>query len=162
MASDPTVVSSVVAPTAPVTTPASPPPPPAVAPQPKSGVSLAGFRLNGRFDMNLERRGVSAQPFASGQTQLQNYHHFLFLSRDDVDEPINFTVELTALTFWEASMRVSPSHAPYDLRLKVGKLIVPFGAEPSIKATVVYRGSIRRFCLCFGHKMALPPSSRQA
>ncbi|MDX2021395.1 MAG: hypothetical protein SF187_14230 [Deltaproteobacteria bacterium] len=101
-----------------------------MAPPSNPGFALAGFRLNGRFDMNLERRGVSAQPFSDGQTQLQNYHHFLFLSRDDADEPINFSVELTALTFWEASLRVSPAHAPYDLRLKVGKLIVPFGAEP--------------------------------
>jgi hypothetical protein len=80
--------------------------------------------------MNLERRGVSGQPFAEGQTQFQNYHHFLFLSRDDADEPVNFTVELTALTFWEASLRVSPKQARYELRLKVGKLIVPFGGEP--------------------------------
>lgn len=89
-----------------------------------------GLRLNGRFDMAFERRGLLGHPFASGQTQFQNYHHFLFLTRDEADDPITFTVELVALTFWEAHLRVTPRQARVQVRLKAGKLIVPFGAEP--------------------------------
>ena len=114
--------------------PAPPPPPPAAHPHAAAypgGLNLPlGLRLNGRFDMAFERRGLSNHPFASGETQFENYHHFLFLSRDETDDPVTFTVELVALTFWEAHLRVTPRQAPVQVRLKVGKLIVPFGAEP--------------------------------
>lgn len=113
---------------------APPPAPPAAHPHASAypgGLNLPmGLRLNGRFDMAFERRGISAHPFAQGQTQFQNYHHFLFLSRDEADDPVTFTVELVALTFWEAHVRVTPRQAPVQVWLKVGKLIVPFGAEP--------------------------------
>lgn len=91
---------------------------------------MYGLRLNGRFDMAFERRGLHESPFSSGQTQFQNYHHFLFLSRDGGDDPVTFTVEMVALTFWEAQIRVTPKEAPTEVRVKLGKLIVPFGAEP--------------------------------
>ncbi|MCG5052773.1 MAG: hypothetical protein KA712_07415 [Myxococcales bacterium] len=95
------------------------------------GVGLPlGMRLNGRFDMNFERRATSNHPFSSGNSAFQNYHHFLFLSRGDGPDPVSFTVELVDLLFWEAAFRLSPREASWGLRLKMGKLLVPFGAEP--------------------------------
>ena len=42
-----------------------------------------GFLLNGRFDLNYERRQFSGDPFgATSVAALRSYHHFLFLSRD--------------------------------------------------------------------------------
>jgi hypothetical protein len=87
--------------------------------------------LNGRFDLNYERRAFSGQPFDSeGVNALRSYHHFLFLSRERADEPCGLSVEILALTFWEAHCRLTAASRPIAVTIAGGKLVVPFGAEP--------------------------------
>lgn len=92
---------------------------------------LGTFRLNGRFDLSLERTGYNTNPFAStAQTGLQSYHHFLFLSRESANDPFTISVEVTSLQFWHVGVRISPESWPVQLTAKAGKLLVPFGGEP--------------------------------
>jgi hypothetical protein len=117
----------------------APPPPVAVVaerarsghPRPR-GVELPlGLLLNGRFDLNYERRAFNGQPFDSeGVNALRSYHHFLFLSRERADEPCGLSVEILALTFWEAHCRVTAASRPIAVTIAGGKLVVPFGADP--------------------------------
>jgi hypothetical protein len=88
------------------------------------------FRLNGRFDLNYERRNFDTQPFSSGDDALQSYHHFVFLSRQTQDDPVGFNAELVNLSFWEVNYRLSLTGWPGPLWLKAGKLLVPFGSDP--------------------------------
>jgi hypothetical protein len=88
------------------------------------------FTLNGRFDVNLERRGFDANPLGGGTTALQSHHHFVFLGRQSVDDPFTFTAELTSLLFYEAGVRLGPGRRPFGVHLRAGKLLVPFGNEP--------------------------------
>jgi cytochrome c553 len=112
--------------------------PPAASPHGERGgfelgtlPGLGAFRLNGRFDLNYERRGYNDNPFQSGTTQaLRSYHQFLFLTRQSAEDPVTATLELISLQFWEIGMRVSPKDWPVHVSLKLGKLLVPFGAEP--------------------------------
>ncbi len=97
-----------------------------------SGLPLfAGFRLNGRFDLNYERRDYRDQPlFKGGRNAIQVYHNFLFLSWQEKDSPLSFTAELITLQLWELAYRLSPKHWPVRLTAKAGKLLVPFGSDP--------------------------------
>jgi hypothetical protein len=137
------------APAAPAPVSVAPAPPPAT-PVPGAGPPAAGpgapphghghghgltfgdsFTLNGRFDVNLERRGFEGDPFDdAGKTALTSYHHFLFLGRQSVDDPFLFTAELLSLEFYEAGLRVGPRGRSWRLHLRAGKLLVPFGNEP--------------------------------
>ena len=116
--------------------------PPAVAPSPAGaphpghphhgGVELPlDFMLNGRFDLNYERRQFTGNPFDSeGVNALRSYHHFLFLSRARADEPCGLSLEILALTFWEAHCRLIGRGRPVAVTLAGGKIVVPFGADP--------------------------------
>ncbi|HEY0706016.1 MAG TPA: hypothetical protein VGG33_04430, partial [Polyangia bacterium] len=111
--------------------PAGPPTAPPSAHAPK-GLHLGHeLTLNGRFDLNLERRGFSGNPWEDGaKTALQSHHHFLFLGRQSADDPFVFTVELTSLAFYEAALRLGPRRGDTGLHVRAGKLLVPFGTEP--------------------------------
>ena len=75
--------------------PPSPPPPPPAVPPPGLGLPF-GFLLNGRFDLNYERRQFTGNPFDSASVAaLRSYHHVLFLSREAGD-PCGLTVEEAA------------------------------------------------------------------
>ena len=63
-----------------------------------------GFMLNGRFDLDYERRHFSGDPFDDASVNaLRSYHHFLFLSRDSAGDPCGLSVEVLTLQFWEAT-----------------------------------------------------------
>ncbi|HEY0715268.1 MAG TPA: hypothetical protein VGF45_21490, partial [Polyangia bacterium] len=120
----------------PVATPAAAPTP-GFSPVSGHGAAARGIglghdiTLNGRFDLNLERRGFSGNPWNDGaKTALQSHHHFLFLSRQSADDPFVFTAELTSLAFYEAAIRVGPRDPKAEVHLRAGKLLVPFGIEP--------------------------------
>jgi hypothetical protein len=102
-----------------------------VSPVGRQGVGLPyGFQLNGRFDLNYERRTFSTDPTAAGATNaLRSYHHFLFLSRQSPEERIGLSVELLGLLFWEANLRFRP-HDAWQVVVAAGKIVVPFGADP--------------------------------
>ncbi len=109
--------------------PAPPPPRPAAAPP--AGLELPlGFLLNGRFDLNYERRQFSGNPFDSGSVAaLRSYHHFLFLSRE-AGEPCGLSVEVLTLLFWEGHCRLPWHPARVSMNVAGGKIVVPFGADP--------------------------------
>jgi hypothetical protein len=87
--------------------------------------------LNGRFDVNVERRGFEANPWGQGSvTGLQSYHHFLFLGRQSAEDPFTLTAELISLEFFEAGVRLGPRSRSWKIHLRAGKLLVPFGNEP--------------------------------
>jgi hypothetical protein len=111
--------------------PAAPPPAPAAPPH-AAGLQLpAGFALDGRFDLALERRAFSGDPFADGSASaLRSYHHFLFLSREGTGDPVGLSVELTSLLFWEAHARWAPASRAFRVTMSGGKILVPFGADP--------------------------------
>lgn len=102
----------------------------------RGGLSLGSYpvigalRLNGRFDLNLERRHYTDNPFASEATNaLASYHHFLFLNRQSTEDNFTLNVEVLTLLFWEVGYRISRDDWPVRLTAKFGKLIVPFGGE---------------------------------
>ena len=111
-----------------VAPPSAPPPPPA---GPPAGLGLPfGFLLNGRFDLNYERRKFTGDPFGSASVAgLRSYHHFLFLSRD-AGEPCGLTVEVLTLLFWEGHCRLPRRLGPVAVTVAAGKIVVPFGADP--------------------------------
>jgi len=121
--------SAAIAPPSPTAVAATPaPPPPGGGPPPGLALPL-GFLLNGRFDLNYERRQFSGNPFApSSVAALRSYHHFLFLSRDAGD-PCGLSVEVLTLLFWEAHCRL-PRRGPVAVTVAAGKIVVPFGADP--------------------------------
>jgi hypothetical protein len=132
----PAIAASPVTPT-PAAAPLPPPtgitPPGPASPHahgPVPGIALPlGLRLDGRFDLNYERRGLGRDTgWSDGRSVLRSYHQFLFLSRGTERDPIGFSVELIALTTWEATFR----HRFENLSLLVrgGKLLVPFGNDP--------------------------------
>jgi hypothetical protein len=91
----------------------------------------AGFFLNGRFDLNYERQQFNGNPWAAGSTAaLRSYHHFLFLSRESASDPFGLSIEMLALTFWEAHARLGGHGRPWRLVVAGGKIMVPFGADP--------------------------------
>src|SRR5439155_14792763 len=129
------VETSAAAPSAPPLPAAPVPAAPTTAPPapgPPAGLALPfGLRLDGRFDLNYERRGIGRDTsFADGKSALRSYHQFLFLSRTSADDPIGFMVEVISLQFWEASFRHRFERAPLVLTVRGGKLLVPFGNEP--------------------------------
>ncbi len=116
--------------------PASAPPvlvavPPPAPPPPPAGLALPfGFLLNGRFDLNYERRQFTGDPFGSASVAaLRSYHHFLFLSREAGD-PCGLTVEVLTLLFWEGHCRLPRRLGPVAVTIAAGKIVVPFGADP--------------------------------
>lgn len=120
---------AVSAPASTVPAAAAPPPPPIAAPAAGLGLPL-GFMLNGRFDLNYERRQFSGNPFDAASTAaLRSYHHFLFLSRDAGD-PCGLTVEMLTLLFWEGHCRLPWHPGPVSVSVAAGKIVVPFGADP--------------------------------
>jgi hypothetical protein len=116
--------------TAPSTT-AQPPAPPPPNRGPPPGLTLPyGFLLNGRFDLNYERRQFTGNPFdASSVAALRSYHHFLFLSREAGD-PCGLSVEVLTLLFWEGHCRLPRRLGPVAVTIAAGKIVVPFGADP--------------------------------
>jgi hypothetical protein len=98
---------------------------------PGKGLSLPwNFRLNGRFDLNYERRNFDTQPFSAGDDAIQSYHHFIFLSRQAQGDPVGFSAELINLTFWEVTYHLSLPESAGKLWIKAGKVLVPFGPDP--------------------------------
>jgi hypothetical protein len=96
-----------------------------------NGLSLPwNFRLNGRFDLNYERRHFDTQPFSAGDDAIQSYHHFIFLSRQAQGDPVGFSAELINLTFWEVTYHLGLPESAGQLWIKAGKLLVPFGPDP--------------------------------
>jgi hypothetical protein len=112
----------------PAAAPAPAPPPPRSGPP---GVGLPfGFLLNGRFDLNYERRQFNSDPLdATSVGALRSYHHFLFLSREGGD-PCGLTVEMLTLLFWEGHCRLPWHPGPVSVSVAAGKIVVPFGADP--------------------------------
>jgi hypothetical protein len=96
------------------------------------GVMLAwGLALNGRFDVDYERRNFSGDPTDSGAVNaLRSYHHFLFLTRETPDDPVGLSLELLTLQFWEAHYRWKAATLPIQIVVAAGKILVPFGADP--------------------------------
>ncbi len=129
------VASASVAGTAPAiavatdVTPASAPPAP---PASHAGVDLPlGFFLNGRFDLDYERRQFSGNPFgAQAVNALRSYHHFLFLSRESADDRCGVSVEILSLQFFDVHCRLTDRSRAVTVLLSGGKLVVPFGADP--------------------------------
>ncbi|WP_141322981.1 hypothetical protein [Myxococcus sp. AB025B] len=135
----PAAPSSAPPPSVATAAPAAPSstPPTASSGGPPPGVQLGTFpvlgslTLNGRFDLNYERLGYNDQPFQKGASNaLRSYHHFLFLTRQSTEDPVTLTLETLSLQFWEVGYRVSGEDWPVRLSARVGKVLVPFGAEP--------------------------------
>ena len=125
-----------VAPTAAAPMGVVPAPAPTATPSPGSapvagGLGLPfGFLLNGRFDLNYERRQINGNPFDDGSAAaLRSYHHFLFLSRDAGD-PCGLSVEVLTLLFWEGHCRLPWRPGRVSFSVSAGKIVVPFGADP--------------------------------
>ncbi|RKH43291.1 hypothetical protein D7X12_13720 [Corallococcus sicarius] len=139
-----TPVASAPVPSSPA---ANPPAQPSPAPNPHganphganphAGISLGTYpvfgslSLNGRFDLNYERRNYNDHPFQSeGVNALRSYHQFLFLTRQSATDPVTLTLEMLSLQFWEVGVRVSPEAWPVKVFAKGGKVLVPFGGDP--------------------------------
>jgi hypothetical protein len=115
----------------PVPSPASSPHAPGAPLSPGLLAALAsGVRINGRFDLNYERRAISGSPFVSGQDAFESYHHFIFVSRDAASDPFGFTAEIIEQRFWELSGRWRAPSGVWGGMVKAGKVVVPFGVEP--------------------------------
>ncbi|MFY2561280.1 hypothetical protein ACN469_27010 [Corallococcus terminator] len=132
-----TASAPAVATAAPSTTPPPAERPAAPPGGPPPGVQLGTFpvlgslTLNGRFDLNYERLGYNDQPFQGGASNaLRSYHHFLFLTRQSTSDPVTLTLEMLSLQFWEVGYRLSGDDWPVKVSAKMGKVLVPFGAEP--------------------------------
>ncbi len=92
---------------------------------------LGELSLSGRFDLAFERGGYHDQPFQPGAVNaLRSYHQFLFLDRRSAEDPFDVSVELLTLQLWEIGYRATTTGAPLQVRLKLGKLLVPFGGDP--------------------------------
>ncbi len=86
---------------------------------------VAGFRINGRFDVYYELGGFSADGSGDPKSSIKNYHHFIFLSRNRQDEWFSLNVELIDQTFYEIGLKLSDRY-----QVRGGKIMVPFGADP--------------------------------
>lgn len=87
-----------------------------------------GLRLNGKFDVAYEYTGFNK--FEDGRSEIKNYHHFLFLSRQSQDDPFFFSGEVIERYFYEFGARLHPKASDFSYTAKAGKILVPFGAEP--------------------------------
>ena len=97
-----------------------------VAPTPKPLIEIAGFRINGRFDLDYEVSGFNGLPKdITKNDSLKNYHHFLFVSRKNQQEDFSMAVEVIDLAFFDLAYRFGRPGT-----LHAGKIFVPFGAEP--------------------------------
>jgi hypothetical protein len=131
----PTVAAAPVSPSSPQVAPPPVQPPPSASPH--AGVPLGTFpvlgslSLNGRFDLNYERRNYNNHPFQSeGAHALRSYHQFLFLTRQSAADPVTLTLEMLSLQFWEVGYRFSQEGWPVKVFAKAGKVLVPFGGDP--------------------------------
>jgi hypothetical protein len=88
------------------------------------------LRLNGKFDFSYERRDYQNHPFGPGRNAFRTYHHFLFLSRSGAKDPFGLNVELMTRAFYEFNARLFRKRKKFDLLVKAGKILVPFGNEP--------------------------------
>jgi hypothetical protein len=94
-------------------------------------ILLRGIRLNGNFDLSYERRGYTDNPFdEKASNVLRSYHHFIYLSRQTESDPFGLDVELTSLQFWNVSYRLPIFELPLKMEARLGKILVPFGADP--------------------------------
>ncbi len=91
---------------------------------------LAGMSLHGRFDLSYERRGFRNHPLGEGEDVFRSYHHFIYFGRHTDTDPFGLDVELTSLQFWTLSAQLTRPHL--FVRGQVGKLLVPFGADPVV------------------------------
>jgi hypothetical protein len=92
---------------------------------------LGSLNLNGRFDLNYERRNYSDNPFdGAADDAIRSYHHFLFLTRQSADDPVSITLEMLTLQFWEVAVRLTSEKSPVQASARFGKVLVPFGSEP--------------------------------
>jgi hypothetical protein len=89
-----------------------------------AGITLAGFSINGRFDLAYEFTGFEGFP-EDDNDALRNYHHFIFISRNKKDEPFSISAEIIDLTFYELTIKLC-KHS----NIRLGKILVPFGADP--------------------------------
>lgn len=103
----------------------------AESPHAKKGIALPGsFMLNGRFDIAYERVGFKGNP-ADGSDAISNYHHFLFLTRDNGEDPFFLRAELVDLSFYEFGFTFDGGlENPWRGNFRAGKIMVPFGPEP--------------------------------
>ncbi len=92
---------------------------------PPSLINLAGFRLNGRFDLAYEVDGFALDNTDDAKNSLRNYHHFIFVSRNRQSEFFSFNAEILDLSFYEVGLKFGEKH-----QLRFGKVLVPFGADP--------------------------------
>lgn len=88
-------------------------------------LQIAGFHINGRFDLAYEMFDFAPDSTDNVKNRLQNYHHFVFLTRNNEDEFFSVNVELIDLTFYELGLNLADRH-----QVRFGKVFVPFGADP--------------------------------
>jgi len=84
---------------------------------------VMGIMINGIFDVALESRQFYSNPFA-GKFSLVNYHYFVFLSRRKANEKFFFSADIIGRNFYEFGAKLG------RFTLKVGKVLIPFGADP--------------------------------
>jgi len=89
------------------------------------GFQVAGFQVNGRFDLAYEVGAFAVDGEGSPKNAFNNYHHFLFLSRKKQGERLSFSAEVIDLSFYELGIELTD-----HLQLRVGKVFVPFGGDP--------------------------------
>ena len=108
-------------------------PPAAPSPHPPGGgVGLPfGLMLNGRFDLDYERRKFTGSPFDDSATNaLRSYHHFLFLSRESADDPVGLSLEVLTPAVLGGALPLARRAAAGRVLVSGGKIFVPFGADP--------------------------------
>jgi len=99
---------------------------------PHAGFNRIGnVEIHGHFDLSYERLGYSGHPFDSERAALANYHRFLFLSREAKDDPFGFHIELIDLSFYEVNYRRRFRKLKLNTQVRMGKILIPFGAEPT-------------------------------
>jgi hypothetical protein len=88
---------------------------------------IAGFRINGRFDVAYELGGFSVDADGEGDPKhsIKNYHHLIFLSRNRQDEWFSINAEIIDLSFYEVGLKLGDRY-----QVHFGKIMVPFGADP--------------------------------
>jgi hypothetical protein len=93
--------------------------------QQHGNIRVAGFQINGRFDLAYEMGNFAVDGAGDPQNSIKSYHHFIFLSRNQEDEWFSFSAEVIDLSFYEVALKLGDAY-----RLRFGKVLVPFGADP--------------------------------
>lgn len=91
----------------------------------QGGIVFAGFNINGRFDVAYELGDFALDVAHDLENAVKNYHHFLFISRNQEDEWFSFNVEAIDLSFYEIGLKVTNW-----AQVRLGKVLMPFGADP--------------------------------